>query len=126
MMQTWSPGRVSSFGAAFARSAAWNGAPAVKRRARPVRALAGPGLEAQAGAGVRDRAVRVGESILDALPQVFQDFLRHQSMAVIGAADAAGRVWASLLTGPPGFLHAVSDQAVHLDAAPAPGDPLAD
>ena len=42
------------------------------------------------------------------------------------ASTRRGRVWASLLTGPPGFVQPVDPQLLRLAAQPAPGDPLAD
>jgi hypothetical protein len=43
---------------------------------------------------------------------------------VLGAADGAGRLWASLLTGTPGFVRAVDPSTVDVAARPVPGDPL--
>ncbi|MGF1430542.1 pyridoxamine 5'-phosphate oxidase family protein [Kitasatospora sp. LaBMicrA B282] len=71
------------------------------------------------------------------IPAVAVEFLAAQPMLVVGAADAAGRIWAGLLTGRPGFLHAARPAAdpvddapdtpdtVAIEARPLPGDPLA-
>ncbi|MFE9425057.1 pyridoxamine 5'-phosphate oxidase family protein [Kitasatospora sp. NPDC006697] len=64
------------------------------------------------------------------VPPVAAEFLSRQPMVVLGAADPAGRLWAGLLTGRPGFLQAESDPAGEVDAIaiaarPADGDPLA-
>jgi hypothetical protein len=80
--------------------------------------------EIQERAGVKDLADRLGPSIRGALPPVARDFLTRQPMAILGFADDAGAVWASILTGKAGFLHAVGDDRVRIDAAPGPGDPL--
>jgi predicted pyridoxine 5'-phosphate oxidase superfamily flavin-nucleotide-binding protein len=44
---------------------------------------------------------------------------------VAATLDADGRVWASRLTGRPGFVAAVDEKLLRLDAQPASGDPLA-
>ncbi|HEX3275630.1 MAG TPA: pyridoxamine 5'-phosphate oxidase family protein, partial [Gemmatimonadales bacterium] len=44
---------------------------------------------------------------------------------LLGAADAAGRAWATLLRGAPGFASVPSADRLHLAAVPPPGDPLA-
>ncbi|GAB2736812.1 pyridoxamine 5'-phosphate oxidase family protein [Kitasatospora kifunensis] len=87
-----------------------------------------------------DRPGYSGPSRNRRVPPIAVAFLREQPMVVVGAADAAGRLWASLLTGPPGFLQvepldpgetadaanaADTGDAVHVAALPAPGDPLA-
>jgi predicted pyridoxine 5'-phosphate oxidase superfamily flavin-nucleotide-binding protein len=61
---------------------------------------------AQRLAGLLDEGTVSGRGIRSAIPEVAQRFLVQQPMAVLGAADADGRMWASLLTAPPGFLHA--------------------
>lgn len=60
-----------------------------------------------------------------AIPPVAAEFLGQQCMIVIGAADDAGAVWASALTGPPGFTTAVDDRSIVSSALPAADDPLA-
>ncbi|MBI5105799.1 MAG: pyridoxamine 5'-phosphate oxidase family protein [Solirubrobacterales bacterium] len=58
------------------------------------------------------------------IPPVAQDFLAERPWLVVGAADDEGRMWATALHGPPGFLHA-DERSVHVAATPVPGDPLA-
>ncbi len=81
-------------------------------------------IEIQTRAGVQEMARRVGRSIGDSIPEAAQEFLRQQPLAVLGSVDAAGRVWASLLTGEPGFLEALDKQTVRIAAESLPGDPL--
>ena len=81
-------------------------------------------IEIQTRAGVQEMARRVGRSIGDSIPEAAQEFLRQQPLAVLGSVDAAGRVWASLLTGETGFLEALDKQTVRIAAEPLPGDPL--
>jgi predicted pyridoxine 5'-phosphate oxidase superfamily flavin-nucleotide-binding protein len=79
----------------------------------------------QQRAGVEAAAARLGKGIQSLISPVVQGFLAAQRMAVAGSVDADGRVWASLLTGAPGFLRALDAQTVAIAAAPVPGDPLA-
>ncbi|TDD55318.1 pyridoxamine 5'-phosphate oxidase family protein [Nonomuraea terrae] len=62
----------------------------------------------------------------EAIPEVAAAFLAEQPMIVVGGADATGRVWASQLTGPPGFLRTPTPRVLAVDALPLPGDPIAD
>ena len=81
-------------------------------------------IEVQTRAGMQEMASRVGKSIRDSIPKLAQDFLRQQPLVVLGSVDAAARVWASLLTGEPGFLQALDKQTVRIATEPLPGDPL--
>lgn len=81
-------------------------------------------LAVQARVGVQYEASRVGGSIRDFIPELAQEFLRLQPMAILGSVDAGGRVWASLMTGPPGFMEPVDDATVRIAGQPAAGDPL--
>ena len=81
-------------------------------------------LSVQERAGVREMAARIGRSIGTAIPPAAWNFLRSQPLVVVGSVDASQRVWASLLTGAPGFLHAVDEHTVRINARPATGDPL--
>jgi len=91
-----------------------------------------PGERAvQERAGVSAVAARIGNSVHAALPPVARAFLEQQQLAVLAAADARGRPWASALTGAPGFLRVVDERTVrvaapHQPASEAPvtsGDP---
>ncbi|GAA4858316.1 pyridoxamine 5'-phosphate oxidase family protein [Kitasatospora terrestris] len=81
---------------------------------------------AQARAGVADRADHVGRSIGSTIPAVAARFLTERRMLVVGAADREGRLWATALTGEPGFLRAADASTLTVAARPAPGDPLAE
>ena len=83
-------------------------------------------IEVQGRAGVREMAERVGRGVHTVVPQVARHFLATQRMAVVGAADAGGRVWASPLTGRPGFVSAPGESLVRVAAEPPEGDPLRD
>lgn len=83
-----------------------------------------PGSRAvQERLGVRDLAEHVGRSITAGIRPVAAAFLEAQPMLVIGAADEAGRVWSTLLTGPPGFVRATGPHTVSVAAALPEGTP---
>lgn len=75
--------------------------------------------------GVRELADHVGRSIGDGIRPVAAAFLELQPMLVIGGADQAGAVWASLLTGAPGFVRATGPRQVSIAGGPHRADPLA-
>jgi predicted pyridoxine 5'-phosphate oxidase superfamily flavin-nucleotide-binding protein len=81
--------------------------------------------EMQRRAGTLGEAEAVGRGVRSELPRGADRFLARQRLAVAASVDTAGRVWASLLTGPPGFVEPVDAGLLRLAAAPAPGDPLA-
>jgi predicted pyridoxine 5'-phosphate oxidase superfamily flavin-nucleotide-binding protein len=82
-------------------------------------------IEVQSRLGVREDAERVGRGVGSEIPLGVRAFLREQRLAVASSLDARDRPWASLLTGPPGFVEAVDAHLLRIAAAPAPGDPLA-
>jgi hypothetical protein len=81
-------------------------------------------LAVQARAGVQEMAARIGRSIGSTIPQAAQDFLRRLPMAIVGSIEDGGRMWASVLTGEPGFMRALDERTARLNARPLPGDPL--
>ncbi|CAA9479927.1 MAG: probable iron-sulfur binding protein YPO1417 [uncultured Rubrobacteraceae bacterium] len=83
-------------------------------------------IEVQERAGVRGMAERVGNGIRPVIPPAAREFLKEQPMVVVGSVGADGRVWASLLACEPGFARALDERTVIIDAAPVPGDPLAE
>ncbi|MFJ7156128.1 pyridoxamine 5'-phosphate oxidase family protein [Streptomyces sp. NPDC101118] len=76
--------------------------------------------------GVRELADHVGRSIGPGIREVAAAFLARQPTLVVGAADAAGRIWASLLTGAPGFVRATGPGRVSVAGGVPDGDPLAE
>ncbi|MDH6450223.1 MULTISPECIES: pyridoxamine 5'-phosphate oxidase family protein [unclassified Streptomyces] len=76
--------------------------------------------------GVRVQADHVGRSIGRGIREVAAAFLELQPLLVAGAADpATGRVWASPLTGAPGFARATGPHRVTVAGGWLPADPLA-
>jgi predicted pyridoxine 5'-phosphate oxidase superfamily flavin-nucleotide-binding protein len=78
----------------------------------------------QERAGVRDIAEDVGEGTLDHLPPGAAQFLGLRQMAVVGTVDKRGRVWASVVTGEPGFIEIVDDRTLKIAARASSNDPL--
>lgn len=60
------------------------------------------------------------------IPIGFRGFLQAQRMLVVGAADDTGALWATVLSGPRGFVKPTGDRTIEIDALPAHGDPLRD
>jgi hypothetical protein len=81
-------------------------------------------IAVQRRAGVAEDAARVGGIVAETVSPAAAAFLQAQRLAVVASVDPEGRVWASLLEGPPGFVRAVDETLVHLAAEPADGDPL--
>ncbi|MCI0606856.1 pyridoxamine 5-phosphate oxidase, partial [bacterium] len=81
-------------------------------------------LEVQRRAGVQDMADRVSGVMRSTIPQIAQQFLSVQRLIVAATLDSKDRSWASLLTGPEGFVRAIDERTLLIDALPVPGDPL--
>ncbi|GGR96195.1 hypothetical protein Snoj_58610 [Streptomyces nojiriensis] len=82
-------------------------------------------LAVQERVGVRELAEHVGRSIGTGIRDVAAAFLELQPHLVVGAADDAGRLWASLLTGAPGFVRATGPDRIAVAGGLPAGDPLA-
>ena len=82
-------------------------------------------LEVQRRAGVERNAERIGHGIHAEIPELARRFALERDFLVLGAADAAGRVWATLLHGARGFLTVPADDVLRVAALPGPDDPLA-
>ncbi|MEU5532551.1 pyridoxamine 5'-phosphate oxidase family protein [Streptomyces sp. NPDC020362] len=75
--------------------------------------------------GVRERADHVGRSLGQDIKPVAAAFLGIQPLLVVGAADpGTGRVWASPLAGPPGFVRATGPRQMSVAGGSPPADPL--
>src|SRR5262245_27981520 len=82
-------------------------------------------LAVQERAGTRAMASRIGRGIQADIPSEAEPVLRGLRFAIVGSIDPAGRVWASPLTGAPGFLHRLDERTLRIATAPVPADPLA-
>ncbi len=83
-------------------------------------------IEVQERQGVRADADRVGRIVARQIPETLLPLLARQRLAVAATLDARNRPWASLLTGPEGFIEAADEQLLRLDVRPRPDDPLVD
>jgi uncharacterized protein len=80
----------------------------------------------QARTGAEQLAGRHADLIRPYMPGGLARFLQSQSWLVIGGEDGNHRVWASVLTGPPGFAFAADAVTLRIAAAPDASDPLHD
>lgn len=79
----------------------------------------------QSLAGVRERMESVGLKVIrDHMPDQHRDFFAQLPFIVVGGLDEVGHPWASLMVGPPGFMHSPDPQVLRLDGHLLPGDPL--
>lgn len=86
-----------------------------------------PGEETlQRRAGSYARLAEIGPQVIRAaMPEQHRAFFAQLPFIALGALDARGQPWATLLDGAPGFVTAPAPDALHVAAQPAPDDPLA-
>ncbi len=75
-------------------------------------------IEIQRRAGVRRDSVRVGRIIASEIPPGVGPALAPHRLAVATTLDGRDRPWASLLTGPAGFITAVDEELLWLAVSP--------
>jgi predicted pyridoxine 5'-phosphate oxidase superfamily flavin-nucleotide-binding protein len=77
--------------------------------------------------GVRDKIETIGSRIIrDFMSDEHRAFFAQLPWILVGSIDTAGRPWASLLFGEPGFALSPDPQVLVLAARPVPGDVLGD
>lgn len=81
-------------------------------------------LAVQACAGVQVEAQALGQHIGASIQPTAQKFLQSQQLAIASTVDQQGRVWASLLTGQPGFVETINERTARITAPLIPADPL--
>ena len=80
----------------------------------------------QQRAGSAARLAEMGPHIVrDVMPLQHREFFESQPYVVAGTVDGAGRPWASLLVGMPGFMRSPDAQTLVIGALPLEGDPIA-
>lgn len=80
----------------------------------------------QARAGALERLTAIGPRVVrDHMPDQHRELFEKLPTLVVGSLDAAGQPWASLLAGPPGFVHTPDERHLRVTARPAADDPLA-
>ncbi|MFI1223020.1 MULTISPECIES: pyridoxamine 5'-phosphate oxidase family protein [unclassified Streptomyces] len=82
-------------------------------------------IAVQERAGLARRAASAQRAVRSDIPRVAADFLVQQPFLVVGGADERGRIWATQLTGEPGFLSVPAPDTLVIGALPRPDDPLA-
>lgn len=83
-------------------------------------------IEVQRRAGVANEAQAVGRIVSESISPAAGRFLAAQRLAVAASVDAAGRPWASILSGHAGFLSVIDERLLRVGAVPADDDPLAE
>lgn len=82
-------------------------------------------IEVQTRLGVHERSTMMGRKMIrDYLIDQHRKFYADLSFLIVGSADDKGRLWASSISGAPGFLSTPDDKTLSVAAAPIPGDPL--
>ncbi len=80
----------------------------------------------QARAGVAGRMAEIGpRAIRQAMPDQHRSFFAQLPFILAGYKDKGGDVWASLLSGSPGFVTSPDPKTLVVAASPVAGDPLA-
>jgi uncharacterized protein len=75
--------------------------------------------------GVREKIALLGPRVIqDEMSDQHQNFFRQLPFIVIGAVDATGQVWASILVGSPGFLQPVDSRRLAVRGRFIEDDPL--
>jgi predicted pyridoxine 5'-phosphate oxidase superfamily flavin-nucleotide-binding protein len=83
--------------------------------------------EVQKRMGVRDKSETVGRrGVRDYLPDQHREFYTLLPFLLVGTTDPQGRSWASLLTGPNGFITSPDPYHLQLATQPLFGSPIAD
>ncbi len=80
--------------------------------------------QVQTRLGVRDIESWAQKIVRPYLPDEHRAFHTALPFLVAGARDARGRPWATLLTGPEGFVHSPDPKSLWIDARPVPGDAI--
>jgi uncharacterized protein len=79
----------------------------------------------QERAGTAQHMAEIGPQVIRPLmPDQHRAFFAQLPFIVIGALDAAGQPWASILSGLPGFAHSPHAQRLEISSAPVAGDPV--
>lgn len=84
-------------------------------------------IDVQTRLGVHERSTIMGRRMIrDHLIDQHRDFYADLTFLIVGTADDRGRLWASALSGAPGFLSTPDERTLSVAAAPVSGDPLAE
>lgn len=79
----------------------------------------------QESVGVAQQMEHFGRKVVrDYMPDQHRSFYSQLPYLVLGAVDENGMPWATLIEGPPGFVHSPDPRSLRLDRLPADGDPV--
>ena len=79
----------------------------------------------QARVGVRERMAAVGAMVLrDHMPDQHRELFEKLPTLLLGTLDEEGQSWATMLAGPPGFVHTPDAQHMQIATAPDSQDPV--
>ncbi|AOY80820.1 pyridoxamine 5'-phosphate oxidase family protein [Moorena producens JHB] len=81
-------------------------------------------IAVQTRSGVREEAEKLSSMITPVIKPAAQMLLTTQQLAIASSVDTNGLVWASLLTGQPGFVRVFDNQTVEINCIPIDRDPL--
>ncbi|HVT53176.1 MAG TPA: pyridoxamine 5'-phosphate oxidase family protein, partial [Dongiaceae bacterium] len=82
---------------------------------------------AQARAGTAEHMAQAGPQVIRTfMPDQHRIFFGQLPFIVVGALDAAGQPWASILSGLPGFVRSPHPQRLEIAADAMAGDPVKD
>ncbi|SEB05033.1 pyridoxamine 5'-phosphate oxidase family protein [Rubrimonas cliftonensis] len=82
-------------------------------------------IAAQERVGVAERvAAFASQAVRPYLTDQLREFFAALPLVFVGHVDAHGRPWASVLTGPAGFIASPDSATLMIGARPVPGDPL--
>lgn len=80
----------------------------------------------QARAGVRERIEQLGRHMVrDHMPEQHRELFGKLPTLLLGAIDAEGQPWATMLHGAPGFVSTPDARTLRIGVRPAAGDPVA-
>lgn len=77
--------------------------------------------------GTREKVARfASRAVRDTMPDEHRDFFAQLPFLMVGATDAAGQPWATILAGAPGFARSPDPARLDIVACLPEGDPLKD
>ncbi len=79
-------------------------------------------IAVQKRAGLLLEAKGLQDSIHSTIPDAFRTFIAAQRFAVLGSVDARARLWASPITGEPGFMHCPDRFSLRIQNSPVEPD----
>jgi ferredoxin-NADP reductase/predicted pyridoxine 5'-phosphate oxidase superfamily flavin-nucleotide-binding protein len=81
-------------------------------------------LAIQERAGVREQMAGATAYIRDHMPEQHREFFHELPFFFLGALDAAGQPWATMLAADPGFIVTPDARTLRINGGMLPGDPL--